>query len=62
MWRLLKPVRWLLSAGIFFVSMALVISLLCPLNDIIRNWRSFYGQSPQSVETLIVGSSHAYSS
>lgn len=60
--RLLKPAGWLLSAGIFFAAMFLAVQLLCPLNDIIRNWRSFYCLERQSVETLIVGSSHAYSS
>lgn len=60
--RLLKPAGWLLSVGIFLTSLALLTVLLCPLNDIIRNWRSFYRLEKQSVETLIVGSSHAYSS
>lgn len=60
--RLLKPAGWLLSAGIFFVVMILVVQLLCPLNDIIKNWRSFYCLERQSVETLIVGSSHAFAS
>lgn len=57
-----KMDRWMISAVLFFLSIALVTALLCPTNDIIRNWRSFYRQEPQSIETLIIGSSHAYSS
>lgn len=60
--RLLRPAGWLLFAGMFLTGILLSTILLCPLNDIIRNWRSFYSLEPQSVETLIVGSSHAYAS
>lgn len=60
--RLLKRVKWPLFPGAVAAGMALAVSLLYPLNDIVRNWRSFYQLEPRSVETLIVGSSHAYAS
>lgn len=36
--------------------------LLYPSNDIFRNWQAFYAQEKNSIDLLIVGSSHAYSS
>lgn len=58
--RLLRPAGWALSTGIFLAGMALAVSLLYPLNDIVRNWRAFYRLEPRSVDILIVGNSHAY--
>lgn len=60
--RLLRPAGWALSAGIFLAGVALAVSLLYPLNDIVRNWRAFYRLEPRSVDILIVGSSHAFAS
>lgn len=46
-----------LIAGIEFL-----VLLLYPLNDIVANWRQFYTLPYNSVDVLIIGSSHAYSS
>lgn len=42
--------------------MEFTVLLLYPLNDIVRSWRAFYQLEEQSVDTLIVGSSHAFAS
>ena len=38
------------------------VTMFYPMNDISCNWLAFYAQERNSVDTLIVGSSHAYSS
>lgn len=43
-------------------SMETISDVLYPQNDIVNNWRSFYSLEKDSVDILIVGSSHAYSS
>lgn len=45
-----------------FRGMSRVSELLYPPNDIMKNWQSFYAQEKNSIDVLIVGSSHAYSS
>lgn len=39
-----------------------ISELLYPSNDIYRNWQAFYAQEKNSIDLLIVGSSHAFSS
>lgn len=53
----------------FFLFLLLLVNgvmkiseLLYPSNDIIRNWQAFYAQEKNSIDLLVVGSSHAYSS
>lgn len=48
----------------FFIALSIdkISDLLYPTNDIIRNWKAFYAQDENSIDLLIVGSSHAYSS
>lgn len=36
--------------------------ILYPTTDITRNWHQFYSLEPNSVDTIILGSSHAYAS
>lgn len=43
-------------------SMEMIAELLYPQNDIVHNWQSFYSLEKNSLDILIVGSSHAYSS
>lgn len=44
------------------IGIELSVCLFYPMNDIVRNWHSFYGLEKQSVDVLIIGSSHAFSS
>lgn len=59
---LIKTVVFLLLIVPFFIGMEHVCDLLYPSNDITRNWQSFYALDENSVDLLVVGSSHAYSS
>lgn len=62
----MKLVKRLLSGGVFLFILAMGIQFLSlflyPMNDIVRNWQSFYHLDKYSVDLLFVGSSHAYSS
>lgn len=55
-------IKDLFSVCLLVLGIELSVWLLYPMNDIVRNWRSFYHLEKQSVDTLIIGSSHAYSS
>lgn len=62
----MKKCKFLIG-GIFLLVLVLVGTeyvgdLLYPANGIVENWKSFYVQEKDSVDLLIVGSSHAYSS
>ena len=49
---------------LFLLPNALMLAseLLYPANDTFRNWQAFYAQEKDSIDLLIVGGSHAYSS
>lgn len=59
----IKRISVLLIMGFFMaLSIDRISDLLYPTNGIIRNWKAFYAQDENSIDLLIVGSSHAYSS
>lgn len=53
---------FLLLAVMLFAGMERASDFLYPSNDITRNWQSFYALEKNSVDLLVVGSSHAYAS
>lgn len=62
-------IKWIkisLKIAIFSVGLLigieLLVAVLYPLNTIVANWRHFYTLPTQSIDILIVGSSHAYCS
>lgn len=59
-------IKMYIKAVVFMLLVAmgieLSVRLLYPMNDIVRNWHSFYGLEKQSVDVLIIGSSHAFCS
>lgn len=59
----IKNILLLLFMGMLIIGgMEGVSELLYPTSDIVNNWRAFYAQEKNSLDYLIVGSSHAYSS
>ena len=57
-----RYIAFLLFLLLFVTGVMNASELLYPSNDIFRNWQSFYAQEKNSIDLLIVGSSHAYSS
>lgn len=57
-----KTIFGVIAFWVVVESMELISDFLYPQNDITRNWQSFYALEENSVDILIVGSSHAYSS
>lgn len=44
------------------IGIEMMADILYPSNDIVHNWKSFYIQEKNSIDVLIVGSSHAFAS
>lgn len=54
--------KGLLFALLFLVGLKAVVFLLYPSNLIVRTWKCFYALKKETVDLLVVGSSHAYAS
>ncbi len=48
-------------AILVLISVNIACKILYPINNITKNWISFYEQDKNSIDVLIVGNSHAYS-
>lgn len=57
-----RCLRGVLFACLLAAGLRLTVLALYPMNDIVRGWAAFYRLESNSVDVLIVGGSHAYSS
>lgn len=57
-----KCVKLLVFSALLLIGIRISTLLLYPYNDIVRNWMNFYTLDKNTVDILIVGSSHAYAS